>query len=102
MHPHMHTRMHAHTMHTHTHILATAVKQLQSEGMFNKFIKDIINSKLSRSNEKSIKEPSRESQMFSSCTQLQKRHSFITAPCQLQKHHSFITAVYSFVAAAYT
>ena len=40
----MHTCAHAH-MHTHTHILATAVKQLQSEGMFNKFIKDILNSK---------------------------------------------------------
>ena len=37
-------RTHACT-HAHIHILATAVKQLQSEGMFNKFIKDIINSK---------------------------------------------------------
>ena len=36
-----HARMHAHTHEN----LATAVKQLQSEGMFNKFIKDIINSK---------------------------------------------------------
>ena len=46
MHTRVHTHMHAH-MHTHTHArthtcthahLATALKQLQSEGMFNSLL----------------------------------------------------------------
>ena len=38
-HAHMHTCTHAH-MHAHTHAhLATAVEQLQSEGMFNSLLK---------------------------------------------------------------